>query len=805
MAADKLQEIISRFYDDPLGYVKFAFPWREPGPLADHDGPDVWQEEQLRYVGEQIKTNPLGIIRDATASGHGVGKAHPVTVMIDAPSGRKVWGDIAVGDSVFASDGSVTEVVATQRYSDIPIYRVTFDDRSYCDVSGGHLWSVRGRQERRKGLDGWRTLETEELLRLGVKRKNGQSMARQWEIPVQKAVEYPEQATAIDPYYFGVWLGDGKRGESRYCKPSKEVANKLKERGLVVTDHQDDKGHGVSGLFQKFKRPEFQCGSHERYVPDEYKFNIAEVRRDVLSGLIDTDGEVHNSGSVGYCSTSLRLTEDVVWLARSLGYKAMIQSTPKQGRFNGEDKRIAYRCTINMPENLFTHAEKRAAFKPSTEERYQKRWIDSIERIGSSDAMCITVEAEDGLYLANDFIVTHNSADVAWLILWAMSTRPHINGVVTANTFPQLNTKTWRELAVWHKRAINGGWFQWTATKFFHKAHPETWFVSPIANSEHNSEAFAGQHGRHSLIIYDEASAIPDVIWEVSSGVNDPRAMWFAFGNPTQNTGRFKECFGRFRSRWNTRHVDSRDCKMPNKEELQKDVEAYGEDSDFVRVRIKGEFPRVGSTQFISAEVVEQAMQRKVDVPLGTPKLLGVDVARFGDDQTVIVRRHGRKVEKLTKLRELDTMQVAARVAEIIKNEHPNAVFVDGVGIGAGVVDRLRHLGYEIIEVLAGAKPDEQNKAVYFNKRAEMWGRMREWLSGAGLPEDRELVDDLIGLEYGYDTQMRIQLEKKEDMKKRGLASPDCADALALTFAYETPPVAVHAQTDLMPEYFEDF
>jgi len=144
------------------------------------------------------------------------------------------------------------------------------------------------------------------------------------------------------------------------------------------------------------------------------------------------------------------------------------------------------------------------------------------------------------------------SADVAWIILWAMSTRPHLNGVVTANTFPQLNTKTWRELAIWHKRAINAEWFTWNATKFYHNAHPETWFVSPIANSENNSEAFAGQHGRHSLIIYDEASAIPDVIWEVSSGVNDPRTMWFVYGNPTKNTGRFRECFGRYRDRWNT-------------------------------------------------------------------------------------------------------------------------------------------------------------------------------------------------------------------------------------------------------------
>ncbi len=397
------------------------------------------------------------------------------------------------------------------------------------------------------------------------------------------------------------------------------------------------------------------------------------------------------------------------------------------------------------------------------------------------------------------------SAQSAWIQLWMMSTRPHLNGVITANTFPQLKTKTWRELAVWHKRAINKHWFTWTETKFFHKDHPETWFISPIANSEHNSEAFAGQHAEHALIIYDEASAIPDKIWEVSSGVKDPRTMWFVFGNPTQNTGRFRQCFGRQKHRWNTRHVDSREAKMPNKDELQKDVDEYGEDSDFVRVRIRGVFPRLGDEQFISSEVVEHAQKRDLEVPLGTPKILGVDVARFGDDQTVFARRHGRKLEPLIKLRGLDTMQVAARVIEEAKKNRVDVIMIDGVGLGAGVVDRCRQLGYEVVEVLSGHAPDNENKDVVYNKRAEMWYRMRDWLDTADIPDDNELYDDLTQIKALYDSKHRIQLEKKSDLKKRGLASPDCADALALTFAFNTPPVRVIGRRDIDPEYAGDF
>jgi hypothetical protein len=376
------------------------------------------------------------------------------------------------------------------------------------------------------------------------------------------------------------------------------------------------------------------------------------------------------------------------------------------------------------------------------------------------------------------------TAEVAFLILWAMSTRPQLTGVVTANTMTQLNTKTWRELALWWKRAINTHWFKWSATKFWHVKHPETWYVSAIPNSEHNSEAFAGLHGFYKLIIYDEASAIPDKIWEVTEGaMTDPRSIWCAFGNPTKNTGRFRDCFERDKKRWRTRQIDSRSCKMTNKSELAEQVETYGEDSDFVRVRIRGVFPRLGSFQFISTEIVDRAILH--DLPYEAhcmlPPVLGVDVARYGDDQTVLVVRQGRKVLKVLKFRELDTMQVAREVVTVIKQFRIPVTFVDGVGVGAGVVDRLRMLGYEVVEVNAGetAYDDE----TYYNKRAEMWGRMRDWLPGADLPDDQGMRAALIGIEFDFDDKERIRMERKKDMKRRGQASPDEGDALAHTFA----------------------
>jgi len=390
------------------------------------------------------------------------------------------------------------------------------------------------------------------------------------------------------------------------------------------------------------------------------------------------------------------------------------------------------------------------------------------------------------------------TALVAWIVLWAMSTCVNCRVAVTANTEPQLRTKTWPEVHKWHKLFAGREWFTATATSLFH-ASPEyrdTWKADALTWSENNTEAFAGLHnkGNRIVLIFDEASAIADKVWEVAEGALTDEAteiIWCVFGNPTRNTGRFRECFGSLRHRWNRQQVDSRTVSFTNKDQISQWIADYGEDSDFVRVRVRGEFPRAGSLQFIDSERVEQAMQRALTRDTGLPLIMGVDIARQGEDQTVIRYRQGvdaRSVPAM-KFRIPDLMQVASRVAEQINMHKPAAVFVDATGIGAGVFDRLAQMGYaQVIGVNFGAKSDRTTNtdaaALYANKRAEIWGHMKDWCRTGCLPEDRDLQADLIGVEYGYDAQNAILLEKKEDMRKRGLASPDDGDALALTFAY---------------------
>ena len=211
------------------------------------------------------------------------------------------------------------------------------------------------------------------------------------------------------------------------------------------------------------------------------------------------------------------------------------------------------------------------------------------------------------------------SAFVSWVILWAVCTLEDTRGVVTANTEAQLKGKTWAELAKWHRLCLCGHWFKCEATALISRlpGHEKTWRVDMVPWSERNTEAFAGLHnmGRRVLLVFDEASAIPDSIWDVSEGAltdDNTEIIWIVCGNPTRNTGRFRECFGRLRHRWNNRQVDSRTVSITNKTQIQEWVDDYGEDSDFVRVRVRGVFPRAGSCQLISSEQVDAAFGKSL-------------------------------------------------------------------------------------------------------------------------------------------------------------------------------------------------
>ena len=383
------------------------------------------------------------------------------------------------------------------------------------------------------------------------------------------------------------------------------------------------------------------------------------------------------------------------------------------------------------------------------------------------------------------------SALVSWLILWAISTRIDTKGVVTANTENQLRLKTWAELAKWHRLSIVRELFEVSATSIFSKDknHEKTWRIDAVPWSENNTEAFAGLHnqGRRILLIFDEASAIANIIWEVAEGAltdADTELIWCAFGNPTRNTGRFKDCFGKYRKRWKTRNIDSRTCKMTNKEQIKKWVEDYGEDSDFVKVRVRGMFPSMSARQFIPIEYVDRAFGKflRLEQFSFAPKIITCDPSWEGDDDCVIGLRQGLMFKVLRVLPKNDNdVEVANIIANIEDQENADAVIIDA-GYGTGIYSAGKTMGRKKWYAVwfSGKSPDPS----CLNLRAYMWKQTRDWLrEGGAIPKDQELYDDLIGPETIARTDGKIQLEAKKDMKKRGLPSPNKGDALALSFA----------------------
>lgn len=765
-----LLEHLAPFVNDPYGFVMNAFEWGK-GELEKSNGPEEWQKDELIAIRDGLKSVDE-VIQIATASGHGVGKMHSYDCIVPTPAGMTRWGDLKEGDYVFGCDGMPTRILKTTHYTNVPMYRVTFDDGTHCDVSSGHLWTVKDRN------GSWQTLETIKILEKGLYNKKFIFGKPRWSIPTTIPVFYLAKDVPIHPYLLGKWF---KSGPELLINTEQMIENFVRI-GL--------------GNAEQLRSPErreinklLSAPVNDRFIPDEYKFNCYRTRLYLLQGICDEEGIIIGASGVLIANKSERMARDITWLARSLGFTACFkeQEVPFVNKKN-------YGVYIEPNQQPFLNNKKRNKFRLGKKEDIC-RYIESIKPIPNADGMCITIENQDGLYLANDFIVTHNSSLVSWLILWGLSTFEDTRGVVTANTETQLRTKTWPELQKWYNLFIAKHWFVMTATSIYSadKNHEKTWRMDCIPWSENKTESFAGLHnkGRRIIVIFDEASAIPNIIWEVTEGAltdEGTQIIWAVFGNPTRNTGRFKECFNKLRHRWINKRVDSRSVSLTNKQQIQQWIEDYGEDSDFVKIRVSGNFPNAGDRQFIAEDVVKRARGKflRQEQYNFAPIIIGVDPQWSGADEGVVYLRQGLMSKKLFTYRSIkDDFIIAGHIARLEDEYRADAVFID-LGYGTGIYSAGKQLGRNWRLVGFGEKP---NDIGMLNKRAEMWNQMKLWLQDGGAIEDDDIIcDELLGPEaYVVATggnAGKVFLESKEDMKKRGIASPNRADALALTFSY---------------------
>lgn len=402
----------------------------------------------------------------------------------------------------------------------------------------------------------------------------------------------------------------------------------------------------------------------------------------------------------------------------------------------------------------------------------------------------------------------------AWIVDFIMSTRPFCHGTVTANSFTQLETKTWANVQKWSKWMITADWFTVTSNRMYQKDNKESWFCAPQSSKDENSESFAGQHAADStsFYIFDEDSGISDLIHEVANGgLTDGEPMMFCFGNPTRNNGHFyRICFGSEQHRWFTMCLDARESKFTNKVTIAEWIEDYGEDSDYVRVRVKGLAPRASELQFIDLERVLKAQKNLVSVFDDEPLIVGVDVSDGGSAWCVARFRRGADARSIppvrvpgSKVRD-DRGPFLSKLATILTESHNgrkvDAMFIDSA-FGSPYVERLKVMGFKNVhEVRFGSDSPDRD---YANMRAYMYYRVKEWLpNGAIDPKDSKLETDLTAPGFRLNKQDAVVIESKEDMAKRGVAPVDDSDALALTFA---APVRVAKQRENVPPVPRDW
>lgn len=386
---------------------------------------------------------------------------------------------------------------------------------------------------------------------------------------------------------------------------------------------------------------------------------------------------------------------------------------------------------------------------------------------------------------------------------WWMFTRWHANGVAMSITGDNLRDCLWTEFARLQQRSpMLETLFAHRGERIESKDYPKDWWLSARSfpqNADKGQQAntLAGVHGRHPIVICDEVGDYPDGVVVAAEAVlaslvdgKPPDGRVMLAGNPTSTEGPLYRVTKRDRQRWWVYEISS-DPKDPNRtprvdvEWAQAQIDTWGRESDFVKVNILGQFPSQQANKLIGPDLVLEASTRKLDDHYKQdPLIFGLDVARYGDNASVLFQRQGNMTWRPQVWRELSLMSLADQVATEYISKNPAALFVDQSGVGGGLIDRLRQLGVPVLGVDFGGSPMDSR---FQDRRSEMYWKMAEWLKRGGvIPDDIQLRQELVSPNFQYRATGKItkfKLESKDEMKKRGVASPDMADGLALTFA----------------------
>lgn len=375
--------------------------WFKPHAPEMWESPDHWAKGYTARKGESLAADTI----------------------IDTPTGRKRFGDLQPGEEVFGADGKPTRILSVHHNGVRPAYRVTISTGQVVIADGDHLWPV---VNANNGARGWlanrygrrqsplEIITTREMIRRGVTFRHGSRLRNKFYLPMPGMVQYPCRPVVIPPYTLGVWLGDGTCHDGSITSADIEMADLLSADNCSTATRRVVRRKTsimtVPGLRAKLRSLNLLGGStSSKRVPREYMENDGSVRLAVLQGLMDTDGTAAKDGGSSFCSTSRGLAEDVVWLARSLGWRASLRKQCKiKRRPCGGTYLPIYTANVRADGQSLFRLDRKGSRKKAVVRPWRPS-ISAIESCGETDMVCITVAAPDGLFLANDFVVTHNS------------------------------------------------------------------------------------------------------------------------------------------------------------------------------------------------------------------------------------------------------------------------------------------------------------------------------------------------------------------------------------------------------------
>ncbi len=782
-------------------------------------GIKAWHKQ--REIAESVRDNRYTCV----ASGHNVGKALCLETKVPTPTGYRRLGDVELGDQLIAPSGKPCNVTfVTPTMTDLKCFKIDFGYGLTVDACEDHQWVAHlTKRSGMKRIPLWdatpKTYTTREIAEHLA--KSG-SVAY---LPMAKAADLPERDLPVDPYVLGVWLGDGTRNTGQVGCQDHDVWDQIEKRGYRLGPlGKRGLSRTVYGLVTKLR--EIGALTKER-IPGDYLFASIEQRRDLLRGLLDTDGSCNrNNGAIVFVQTRKWIADLVAELASSLGHKVSKVSVRKSKHGHKD----AYTVRFYADEPLFYIQRKasRQNVRKRSPGRRDWRKIEKITPIESKPMRCLTVDAPEHEFLITDrWIRTHNTFITACICLWFIATHPQSVVLTTANSWLQVKEVLWKEIRRLHGDAIMpiGGTFK--------PKQPELVYARSkmIGFSPASPDAVNGHHEENILIVFDEAQGLQEFeTWDAfSSMMSSGNAKQLAIGNPLYAYGPY---YKKFKDpKWNSiqiscldhPNVTNRDLIIKGAvthdfvEELAQDP-VRGKGSLYWDTRIAGIFPKISADVYMPQNFVQRCINlhtRDNGAPAQNFKPLpgfwaGVDVAGKGDDKTVVaILEQGilTRYEALPRLsiKEQVLLLMTLTRSHGVPDQHVNYDPHGGVGAEFG----RWCLEFEYAATPVGLSPDPIGDWGFFfgfahqapfhfkNRRTELHWTLRKCFEECRLSLTEKMAErfaiEACELKFGHwNEDGALYIESKEKYIKRVGHSPDFNDALVLAMNRNIKATSLH-------------